>query len=166
MLDDLTYNGIIKVSREHLSKKLEVGLNTISTALNSHSVYGLSVQMIQLKTVQNEVACLLNKLDEITENGWHEDCGQACISILQIQDTVRLIDMAFFPLFKDMSAEVDTLNIHAQELYEIVIKSESEQSVDAATKLDINSVEGWDYFTMENNIKTFIKEFSREPASL
>lgn len=28
----LTYNGIIKVSREHLSDKLEVGLNTISTA--------------------------------------------------------------------------------------------------------------------------------------
>ncbi|MCY9549983.1 hypothetical protein [Lysinibacillus xylanilyticus] len=29
---DLTYNGIIKVSREHLSNKLEVGLNTVSTA--------------------------------------------------------------------------------------------------------------------------------------
>lgn len=32
LIYDLTYNGIIKVSREHLSKKLEVGLNTISTA--------------------------------------------------------------------------------------------------------------------------------------
>ncbi|MGG2057765.1 hypothetical protein ABFY48_26175 [Lysinibacillus pakistanensis] len=32
MIYDLTYNGVIKVSREHLSKKLEVGLNTISTA--------------------------------------------------------------------------------------------------------------------------------------
>lgn len=29
---DLTYNGIVKVSREHLSAKLEVGLNTVSTA--------------------------------------------------------------------------------------------------------------------------------------
>jgi len=32
LIYDLTYNGIIKVSREHLSHKLEVGLNTISTA--------------------------------------------------------------------------------------------------------------------------------------
>lgn len=32
LIYDLTYNGIIKVSREHLSKKLEVGFNTISTA--------------------------------------------------------------------------------------------------------------------------------------
>lgn len=32
LIYDLTYNGVIKVSREHLSKKLEVGLNTISTA--------------------------------------------------------------------------------------------------------------------------------------
>jgi hypothetical protein len=30
----LTYNGIIKVSREHLSNKLEVGLNTNSTTFN------------------------------------------------------------------------------------------------------------------------------------
>ncbi|MGE7945515.1 hypothetical protein [Lysinibacillus sp. NPDC093688] len=132
---------------------------------NSSNVYNLSAQMIQLKTVQNEVARLLNKLDDITHKGWHENRGMACLSILEIQDTVRLIDMAFFPLFKDMSEEVDTLNIHAQELYEIVIKSESEQSIDAATKLDINSVEGWNYFTMENNIKTFTKEFGREPES-
>ena len=32
ILYDLTYNGIVKVSREHLSRKLEVGLNTVSTA--------------------------------------------------------------------------------------------------------------------------------------
>lgn len=32
LIYDLTYNGIIKVSREHLSNKLEVGLNTVSTA--------------------------------------------------------------------------------------------------------------------------------------
>lgn len=32
LIYDLTYNGVIKVSREHLSNKLEVGLNTVSTA--------------------------------------------------------------------------------------------------------------------------------------
>ncbi|MGG2103908.1 hypothetical protein [Lysinibacillus pakistanensis] len=132
---------------------------------NSSNAYNLSAQMIQLKTVHNEVARLLNKLDDITHKGWHEDRGLACISILQIQDTVRLIDMAFFPLFKEMSQEVETLNIHAQELYETVINNESEQSIDAATKLDINSKEGWNAFAMEGNIKTFTKEFGREPES-
>ena len=34
ILYDLTYNGIVKVSREHLSRKLEVGLNTITTAFS------------------------------------------------------------------------------------------------------------------------------------
>lgn len=132
---------------------------------NSHSVYGLSAQMIQLKTVQNEVARLLNKLDDITHKGWHEDRGMACLSILQIQDTVRLIDMAFYPLFKRLEEDVNTINIHAQELYETVVKSESEQSFDAATGLNINSVEGWNAFAMEGNIKTFTKEFGREPES-
>jgi len=132
---------------------------------NSHSVYGLSTQMIQLKTVQNEVARLLNKLDEITENGWHEDRGLACISILQIQDTVRLIDMAFYPLFKEMAKEVEVINIHSEELFNTIVKGDSEQSIDVATKLDINSKEGWSAFAMEGNIKTFTKEFGREPES-
>ncbi|MFB2517514.1 hypothetical protein [Lysinibacillus sp. OTC-L20] len=132
---------------------------------NSHNAYNLSAQMIQLKTVQNEVARLLNKLDEITHKGWHEDRGLACISILEIQDTVRLIDMAFYPLFKEMAQEVDTLNIHAQELFETVIENESEQLVDTATKPNINNKEGWNAFAMEGNIKTFTKEFSREPES-
>lgn len=132
---------------------------------NSSNAYNLSAQMIQLKTVQNEVARLLNKLDDITHKGWHEDRGMACLSILEIQDTVRLIDMAFFPLFKDMSEEVDILEIHARELFETVIENESEQSSRATTKLDINSVEGWNAFAMEGNIKTFTKEFGREPES-
>jgi len=89
----------------------------------------------------------------------------ACLSILQIQDTLRLIDMAFHPLFKNITEEVNTLNIHAEELYQTVVKSESEQSADAATKLDINSKVGWNAFAMEGNIKTFTKEFGREPES-
>lgn len=53
----------------------------------------------------------------------------AYVAILEIQDTLRLIDMAFFPLFKDMSEEVKTLNIHAQELYNNVICEPEVQSV-------------------------------------
>ncbi len=121
--------------------------------------------MIQLEVVQGAVAKLLERIDDIVHKGWHENSGMAYMSILQIQDTVRLIDMAFHPLFKNITEEVNTLNSHAEELYQTVIKSESEQSPDAATKFDNNSKEGWNAFTMEGNIKTFIKEFGREPDS-
>ena len=95
---------------------------------NSNDASGLSVQMIDLRVVQQAVANLMNRIDEITENRWHEDRGMAYMSIQEIQDTVRLIDMAFYPLFKRMEDEVKTINIHAQELYEMVNKSESEHS--------------------------------------
>ena len=142
---------------QHILKKVVIE--------NSNDASRLSVQMIDLQVAQQAVANLMNRIDEITYKGWHEDRGMACMSILQIQDTLRLIDMAFNPLFKEMTQEIDTINIHAQELYETVIKSESEQSAVAATKLDINSKEGWNAFAMEGNIKTFTKEFGREPES-
>ncbi|MGE7110635.1 hypothetical protein [Lysinibacillus sp. NPDC047702] len=132
---------------------------------NSNNANSLSVQMIDLRVVQQAIANLMNRFDEITDRGWHEDRGMACLSILQIQDSLRLIDMAFHPLFKNITEEVNTLNIHAEELYQTVVKSESEQSTVAATKLDINSKVGWNAFAMEGNIKTFTKEFGREPDS-
>ena len=39
---------------------------------NNHNVNSLSAKMIQLEVVQVAVAGLLNKLDEITDKGWHE----------------------------------------------------------------------------------------------
>ncbi|WP_336636615.1 hypothetical protein [Lysinibacillus fusiformis] len=132
---------------------------------NSNDAFGLSVQMTDLRVIQQAVANLTNRIDEITHKGWHEERGLACTSILEIQDTVRLIDMAFYPLFKRMSEEVDTLNIHAQELYQRMIKSESVQEVDTINKLNLNSVEGWNYNAMNNNIAVFKYEFGREPES-
>ena len=90
--------------------------------------------MIDLRVVQGAVARLLERIDEITDKGWHEDRGLAYVSILEIQDTVRLIDMAFHPLFKKITEEVNTLNSHAEELYQTVVKNESEQSAVAASK--------------------------------
>ncbi|AHN24219.1 hypothetical protein T479_12045 [Lysinibacillus varians] len=103
--------------------------NVLETVVleTSNSVYGLSAQMIQLEVVQGAVARLIERIDDITSKKWHEDKGMAYLSILEIQDTVRLIDMGFLPLFKEISEEVKTLNIHADELYETVIKRESKQ---------------------------------------
>lgn len=104
--------------------------HTLKTVVreNSNDTVGLSVQMTELRVVQSAVAKLMSRIDEMTENGWHEDRGMAYLSILEIQDTVRLIDMAFYPLFKRMEDEVKTINIHAQELYEVIIKSGTELS--------------------------------------
>jgi len=132
---------------------------------NNCTAGSISVQMIDLRVVQQAVANLMNRIDEITDKGWHEDRGMAHLSILEIQDSLRLIDMAFHPLFKEMSEEVNTLNSYAEELYQTVVKSESEQSGKVTNKLDINSKEGWNAFDMEGNIKTFTKEFGREPES-
>ncbi|WP_217581559.1 hypothetical protein [Lysinibacillus sp. GbtcB16] len=104
--------------RQHLLEKVVLE--------NSNDASGLSVQMIDLRVVLQAVANLMKRIDEITENRWHEDRGMAYMSIQEIQDTVRLIDMAFYPLFKSMEDEVKTINIHAQELYDTVIKYESE----------------------------------------
>lgn len=132
---------------------------------NSCNAYNLSAQMIQLEVVKNAVSRLMEKIDEITYKGWDKDPGMSYLSINEIRDTVRLIDMGFYPLFKEMAKEVEAINIHSEELFNTVVKGESEQSIDVATKLDINSAEDWNALAMENNIKTFTKEFGREPES-
>lgn len=91
---------------------------------NSHNAYNLSAQMIQLEVVQGAVARLIERLDDIVHKGWDKNRGMACLAIDEIRDTVRLIDMGFHPLFKEMSNDIKTLNIHAEELYKMVIKSE------------------------------------------
>ncbi|WP_427108452.1 hypothetical protein [Lysinibacillus xylanilyticus] len=93
---------------------------------NSHNAYELSAQMIQLEVVKNAVSKLMERIDEIVFKGWDRDRGTACLAIEEIRDTVRLIDMGFHPLFKEMSEEVKTLTIHAEELHDTVIKNETE----------------------------------------
>lgn len=100
---------------------------------NSHNAYELSAQIIQLEVIQGAVAKLMERIDEIVHNGWDKEQGMAYMAIDEIRDTVRLIDMGFHPLFKEMSEEVSTLNIHAQELHDTVIKNEENKKADALT---------------------------------
>lgn len=111
--------------------------HTLKTVVqeNSHSVYELSAQMVQLGVIQGAVARLLERIDEIVHNGWNKDREMASLSINEIRDTVRLINMGFHPLFKEMSEEVNTLNIHAEELHCTMIKSE-ENKVNKGVKIN------------------------------
>lgn len=123
------------------------------------SSFELNVQMIKLDTVQDAVARLMEHINEIQHKGWDKDRGMAYLAIGEIEQTVRLIDMAFLPFKKEMNETVKNLKMHSNELYDIVIKQADNN------RLDINSLLGWNYFAMEGNIKTFIREFGREPEN-
>lgn len=102
---------------------------------NSHTTYNLSAQMIELAVVQGAVGRLLEKLDEIKFKGWDNDPGMAYLSLGEIRDSVRLIDMAFRPLFQEISEDVNTVEKHAETLFNAVVKSDSEQSSEGVTQV-------------------------------
>ncbi|WP_313469517.1 hypothetical protein [Lysinibacillus sp.] len=96
-------------------------------------VYNLSAQMVELEVVQGAVASLIERIDEIHHNGWNEERGMATLCLKEIQDSVRLIDMAFYPLFKEMNSRVDKLHNNSSELHELVHAKEENKKADAPT---------------------------------
>ncbi|MEK4629971.1 hypothetical protein MKZ17_17315 [Solibacillus sp. FSL R7-0682] len=94
----------------------------------NHSVYALSAQIVQLEVVQGAVARLMERIDDIVHKGWDKDASMAFLSIAEIRDTVRLIDMGFLPLVKEMSKEIKDINIHADAAFDLLIRSKLEQS--------------------------------------
>lgn len=126
---------------------------------NSHEVYSLSYGMIQLEVVQGAVTRLLERMEEIVQNGRHEDQGGlAPYYILELKDTVRLIDMGFYPLYTTMQESVNKLEGVSNELFDIIVRPHG-------GKPSIDSLLGWNYQAMEGNIKTFVNEFGREPEN-
>lgn len=100
---------------------------------NNCSAYELSAQMVQLEVVQDAIAKLMDRIDEMIHKGWNRDRGMAYLAINEIRDTVRLIDMGFLPLFKRMSKEAEKIEFYSNELFEAIIKFDSEQSNNVTT---------------------------------
>lgn len=92
---------------------------------NNSDVYDLQAQMIQLEVVQNAVAQLLERIDEITYKGWDKDRGMAYLSISEIERTVRLIDLGFYPLYTKMKERVNSLEESSNKILEIVVNEDS-----------------------------------------
>lgn len=92
---------------------------------NSSDVYCLSAEMIRLEVVQDAIAQLMERIDDIEHKGWDEDPTMARLSIGEIERKVRLIDMAFYPLFQKMKENIDKIEIHSSKLFDIVVKSET-----------------------------------------
>lgn len=80
----------------------------------------LSANMKKLEVIQNAVSQLMDRIDEIIYKGWDKDLGMAYLSIGEIERTVRLIDMAFYPLFKEMSNEVRSLENTTDQLFSMI----------------------------------------------
>lgn len=81
----------------------------------------LEVQMIKMEAIQGGVSRLMDRIDEITYKGWDKEQAMAYLSIEEIKDTVRLLDMAFQPLFKSVSESVNEIRTSSLELHEKVV---------------------------------------------
>ncbi len=78
--------------------------------------------MIQLKVIQGAVAQLLERIEDIVQKGRHEDRGGlAALVILEIMDTVRLIDMGFNPLYTTLQETVNKLECVSNELFNVAV---------------------------------------------
>lgn len=82
----------------------------------------LNVYMKELNTVQNAVAQLMERIDEIQHKGWDKDKGMAYLAIGEIEQTVRLIDMAFLPLTNRLAETVGELNTSSEHIYKLIVK--------------------------------------------
>lgn len=88
-------------------------------AENADAASEMAVQMVKLEVVQGAVANLLERIDEVVHKGWDKDGAMAYLAIAEIQDTVRLIDMAFQPLLNQMQNETSGLSSLSGTLVEM-----------------------------------------------
>lgn len=98
-----------------------------------HNSYELNAQMVQLDTVQSAVAQLMQSIEEIQHKGWDKDRGIACYAFGEIEQTVRLIDMAFYPLKKEMSETVSELNKTSSKAFELVMRENKKADAPTST---------------------------------
>ena len=99
----------------------ENSLETLSHK-NKNNAYQLTLNVSELKAIHGALDKLTEDVDNIVWNKWYEDRDTAFIALSEIQDTVRLISMAYRPLFKEVSNVVTELNINSQELHDTVVK--------------------------------------------
>lgn len=104
--------------------EVEKGKNTVRELVSetSNQSFALSSEMINLEVIQDAVAKLMERIDEIKHKKWDEEPTMARLSIDEISSTVRLIDMAFQPLFLSLNKNINELEIHASELFDIITR--------------------------------------------
>lgn len=99
-----------------------------------HNSYELNAQMVQLDTVQSAVAQLMQRIEEIQHKGWDKERGMACYAFGEIEQTVRLIDMAFLPLKKEMRETVRELNKTSSKAFDLVVRENEKADAPTSTQ--------------------------------
>lgn len=77
--------------------------------------------------------------------------------------TIRIMDELMRHSLRELKSEYEKLSDIKDVIFEKVVKEES--VLEKGQRPSINSLDGWNYFGMDNNIKTFMKEFGRMPNS-
>lgn len=93
-------------------------------------IFYLSARFIQLEAVQRAVSDLMERIDEITYNNWDKEPTMARLSINELEKTVRLIDLGFSSLFKEMHETLSSTKKLSSELFDIVVKSNESDNND------------------------------------
>lgn len=88
----------------------------------NHNAGELSVETNDLRIIQEAITDLSFRMDDITHKRWDEDPTMARLAIAEIKDKVRLIDMAFIPLFTSMDNNSKELEKHLTELFDEIVR--------------------------------------------
>lgn len=119
--------------------EVKQGKNTVRKLVSetNNQSFALSSEMINLGVIQDAVANLMDRIDDIKHKKWDEEPTMARLSIDEISSTVRLIDMAFQPLFLSLNKNINELENHASELFDIIVKqgeTDTKKAHSAATE--------------------------------
>lgn len=86
----------------------------------NHHAYNLSAEMMNLEVIYKALWVLDDRIEEIIHKGFDEDITLARLSIGEIKDSIRLLCMAFHPLFTSLNESTESLNDHSSKLFNIV----------------------------------------------
>lgn len=89
---------------------------------NSHNVYMLSAAMNELEAIQFAVGGLMNDVDEGISKSYHETPGMAQLFINEIEKKLRLIDIAFLHINKEIQSNVDEIEDYSKQIFDLVVK--------------------------------------------
>lgn len=91
---------------------------------NNHDVYTLGAAMIDLNAIQFAVCRLMEDVDEGISRKYTEMPGMAELFVGEIEKKLRIIDMAFNTLNKELQSNVKKVERYSRELADIVVVKE------------------------------------------
>ncbi|MFJ7371574.1 hypothetical protein ACIQVU_19410 [Lysinibacillus sp. NPDC098008] len=74
------------------------------------------VELEHLNAIRIGVERLMERIEEVIYKKWHENMGVAQLTIIEMEQSVRLLDLAFNPLFEKMRERAITLDENIEQL--------------------------------------------------